>query len=98
MWQVHKEQQRVERATDFFDLVTSSGSMQALRSLVGKAGLLPTARRSMTTAAQIAADAKKASGSMVDTIGVYTVTPLAVAVFVYDIFIHPEEVRLSAIG
>ncbi len=45
----------------------------------------------MTTAAQLAADAAKPKGSMIDTIGVYTVTPLALAVFVYDCFIHPEE-------
>lgn len=45
----------------------------------------------MTTAAQLAADAAKPKGSMVDTIGLYTTTPLAIGVFVYDCFIHPEE-------
>eukprot|EP00878_Enallax_costatus_P000819 GHUV01000944.1.p1 GENE.GHUV01000944.1~~GHUV01000944.1.p1 ORF type:complete len:105 (+),score=18.11 GHUV01000944.1:155-469(+) len=65
--------------------------MQALRTLVGKTGLLPKTNRSMTTAAQLAADASKGHGSMIDTIGVYTMTPLAVAVFIYDCFIHPEE-------
>lgn len=66
--------------------------MQALRSVVRNAGLLPAAKRSMTTAAQLAADASKGHGSMIDTVGLYTMTPLAVAVFVYDVFIHPEEV------
>lgn len=66
--------------------------MQALRSLVGKAGLLRKASRSMTSAAQLASEGSKGHGSMVDTIGVYTVTPLAVGVFIYDAFIHPEEV------
>jgi hypothetical protein len=64
--------------------------MQALRTLVSRAGLLPAAKRSMTTAAQIAADAGKPKGSMVDTIGVYTVTPIAIGVFIYDV-IYPEE-------
>lgn len=45
----------------------------------------------MTTAAQIAADSAKGGGSKVDTIGVWTVAPLAVLLFVYDVWIHPEE-------
>jgi len=53
------------------------------------AGIL--SRRGMTTAAQLAADAGKPKGSIVDTIGVWTVTPLAVGVFIYDMFISHED-------
>jgi hypothetical protein len=62
--------------------------MQAARRVLASAGIL--SRRGMTTAAQLAADASKPKGSIVDTIGVYTVTPLAVGVFVYDMFIAHE--------
>jgi hypothetical protein len=66
--------------------------MQAARRLLCNAGILG-GRRGMTTAAQIAADAKKPHGNLVDTIGVWTVTPLAIGVFIYDMFIHPEVSR-----
>lgn len=62
--------------------------MQAARRVLQSAGIL--SRRSMTTAAQLAADAGKPKGSIVDTIGVYTVTPLAIGVFIYDMFIAHE--------
>jgi hypothetical protein len=62
--------------------------MQAARRVLANAGIL--GRRGMTTAAQLAADASKPKGSIVDTIGVYTVTPLAVGVFIYDMFIAHE--------
>lgn len=62
--------------------------MQAARRVLQSAGIL--SRRSMTTAAQLAADAGKPKGSIVDTIGVYTITPLAVGVFIYDMFIAHE--------
>lgn len=65
--------------------------MQAIRSLAQNAGLLAAGKRSMTTAAQIAADASKGKGNLIDTIGVYTIAPLSVVVFIYDVFIHPEE-------
>lgn len=63
--------------------------MQAARRVLSNAGILSSRR--MTTAAQIAADASKPHGSIVDTLGVYTVTPIAVAVFVYEMFIAHEE-------
>lgn len=68
--------------------------MQAVRRVLSNAGIL-SGRRSMSsrtpsTAAQIAEDAKRPHGSIVDTIGVYTVTPLAVGVFIYDMFIAHE--------
>ncbi|KAF8071296.1 hypothetical protein HT031_001379 [Scenedesmus sp. PABB004] len=63
--------------------------MQALRAAVARAGL--AGRRGMTTAAQLAAEEAKPKGSIIDTIGVYTAVPAALGVFVYDIFIHPEE-------
>jgi hypothetical protein len=66
--------------------------MQAARRVLASAGIL--GRRNMTTAAQLAADASKPKGSIVDTIGVWTVTPLAVGVFIYDMFIS-HEVRQS---
>jgi hypothetical protein len=62
--------------------------MQAARRVLASAGIL--GRRNMTTAAQLAADASKPKGSIVDTIGVWTVTPLAVGVFIYDMFISHE--------
>lgn len=67
--------------------------MQAARRVLASAGIL--GRRGMTTAAQLAADASKPKGSMVDTIGVWTVTPLAVGVFIYDMFIAHEVGLLS---
>lgn len=63
--------------------------MQAARRVLANAGIL--GRRGMTTAAQLAADASKPKGSIVDTIGVYTITPLAVGVFIYDMFIAHED-------
>jgi hypothetical protein len=63
--------------------------MQAARRVLSNAGIL--SRRSMATAAQLAADASKPKGSLVDTLGVFTVTPLAVGVFIYDIFIAHED-------
>lgn len=45
----------------------------------------------MTTAAQLAADAAKPKGSMIDQLGLYTMVPLSIGMFVYDVFIHPEE-------
>lgn len=68
--------------------------MQAARRVLASAGIL--GRRCMTTAAQLAADASKPKGSMVDTIGVWTVTPLAVGVFIYDMFIAHEVGLLTA--
>lgn len=68
--------------------------MQAARRVLASAGIL--GRRGMTTAAQLAADASKPKGSMVDTIGVWTVTPLAVGVFIYDMFIAHEVGLLTA--
>eukprot|EP00879_Flechtneria_rotunda_P000920 GHRR01001048.1.p2 GENE.GHRR01001048.1~~GHRR01001048.1.p2 ORF type:complete len:103 (+),score=6.97 GHRR01001048.1:134-442(+) len=65
--------------------------MQALRKAVARAGLLPAVTRSMTTHAQLAVDSAKPKGSMVDTIGVYTMVPLAIGVFIYDVFIQPED-------
>uniref|UniRef100_A0A383WJV4 Uncharacterized protein n=1 Tax=Tetradesmus obliquus TaxID=3088 RepID=A0A383WJV4_TETOB len=63
--------------------------MQAVRALAANAGLL--GRRQMTTAAQLAADAAKPKGSMIDQLGLYTMVPLSIGMFVYDVFIHPEE-------
>jgi hypothetical protein len=68
--------------------------MQAARRVLASAGIM--GRRNMTTAAQLAADASKPKGSIVDTIGVWTVTPLAVGVFIYDMFIS-HEVRVGAV-
>lgn len=62
--------------------------MQAARRVLTSAGIL--SRRGMATAAQLAADASKPKGSLVDTLGVFTVTPIAVGVFVYDMFIAHE--------
>lgn len=69
--------------------------MQAARRVLQSAGIL--SRRGMTTAAQLAADAGKPKGSIVDTIGVYTVTPLAVGVFVYDMFIAHEVSAVAVV-
>jgi hypothetical protein len=63
--------------------------MQAVRALAAQAGRL--GKRQMTTAAQLAADAGKPKGSMIDTLGLYTFAPLSVGVFIYDVFIHPED-------
>jgi hypothetical protein len=63
--------------------------MQAVRALAANAGLL--AKRQMTTAAQLAADAGKPKGSTIDQLGLYTILPLSIGMFVYDVFIHPEE-------
>eukprot|EP00882_Tetradesmus_deserticola_P001553 GHRQ01001676.1.p2 GENE.GHRQ01001676.1~~GHRQ01001676.1.p2 ORF type:complete len:103 (+),score=17.69 GHRQ01001676.1:190-498(+) len=63
--------------------------MQAVRAFAANAGLL--GRRQMTTAAQLASDAGKPKGSLLDTLGLYTMAPLSVIVFIYDVFIHPEE-------
>jgi hypothetical protein len=63
--------------------------MQAVRALAANAGLV--GRRQMTTAAQLAADAAKPKGSMLDQLGLYTVLPISIGMFVYDVFIHPED-------
>lgn len=68
--------------------------MQAARRVLANAGIL--SRRGMTTAAQLAADASKPKGSIVDTMGVYLITPLAVGVFIYDMFIAHEVNMLQA--
>lgn len=65
-----------------------SAKMQAARRVLTSAGIL--SRRGMTTAAQLAAESSKPKGSIVDTIGVYTATPIAVGVFIYDMFIAHE--------
>jgi hypothetical protein len=73
--------------------------MQAARRVLTSVGILQRMttleRRGMTTAAQLAADAAKPKGSLVDQLGVYILTPIALGVFAYDVWIA-DEVRHSA--
>lgn len=78
------------QAPPSISLADNNCSMQALARLAASAGLLPAARRGMTTAAQLAAEAAKPTGSAIDSIGCIVVTPLALGVFAYDV-IYPEE-------
>jgi hypothetical protein len=67
----------------------------AARRVLASAGILQ--RRGMTTAAQLAADAAKPKGSLIDSLGVYILTPIALGVFAYDVWLS-DAVRRAAVA